>query len=222
MQYKKVLQFEMVVTLFAVFLVFFFPSFSQAAANTNVTDWIKAPDKQQDNDQPAVDTQEKESAAEGLSWWDYVRTLLAFIFVIVLLYAALKFMNKRNLKYQQNQVIQNLGGLSLGPQKSVQLVQVGDTLLVIGVGEDVQLLKEITDQQQIEKLLDSYYDKQELAATVPYIAELLGKFNKSKTPEGTEQNTESNFGEMLQNKLSNIRQQRTKEIEKWKKKENDD
>ncbi len=55
----------------------------------------------------------------------------------------LRFLNKRNQNYQQNSVIRNLGGHSVGAQKSVQLLQIGNQIYVVGVGEDVQLLKEI-------------------------------------------------------------------------------
>ena len=99
-------------------------------------------------------------------------------FVVALFYGLMKFLNKRNLNFQRNQMVQNLGGLSLGAQKSVQLLQVGKTLYLVGVGEDVQLLREITDPEEVEALLALYNDRQELAATSPYIAEVFSKFKK--------------------------------------------
>lgn len=222
---KKLLQVWMVFT-FSLVLVFVFlnPSSTYATSDTNVSDWFKNPNTEgnKDTTPPAAETDQTNSAAVGFSIWDYVKTIIALVFVVVLLYVVLKFLNKRNLKYQQNQIIQNLGGLSIGTQKSVQLLQVGDTLLLVGVGEDIQLLKEITDTGQKEKLLAIYNDRQEFAASSPYITELLGKLKKNSVTEENEGIQETLFSELLQKKLSTIKKQRSKEIEKWKQKENDD
>lgn len=223
----KSLRIGMVFALLVVLASFFIePSISYAttANNTSFADCMKNPDLEgcQDSTSPAAETEKNGSAAVGLSIWDYVKTLFALVFVVGLLYALLKFMNKRNLKYQQNQIVQNLGGLSLGAQKSVQLLQVGDALFLVGVGEDIQLLKEITDREQIEKLMAVYNDRQEFAAASPYIAELLGKLkNKSTSLKDKSTTEETVFSEVLGKKLSDMKEQRSKELEKWKQKEND-
>jgi len=225
MRQKKSLPVWMVFT-FSILLMFILinPSLVHAVDDTKVSDWVnKDSNKEgkQNGTSPAAETDQANPAAVSFSAWDYVKTIFALVFVVVLLYVVLKFLNKRNLKYQQNQIIQNLGGLSLGTQKSVQLLQVGETLLLVGVGEDIQLLMEITDNDEKEKLLTIYNDKQEFASTSPHIAELLGKFKKNSVEKQVD-TQESLFGEILQKKLSTIKKQRSKEIEKWKEKENDD
>lgn len=218
----KLLQIGMFFALIFVLVLFLLsPSMSYANANTNVSDWINNANVEGKDTLPAAETKETTSAAVGFSAWEFIKMFLALGFVIVLLYALLKFMNKRNMKYQQNQIVQNLGGLSLGVQKSVQLIQVGDALLVVGVGEDIQLLKEITDRDQIEKILDLYNDRQELAAATPYIAELVGKFKTTKANNNQSNVNDQVFSDMLQKKLATIKKQRKQEIEEWKNKEED-
>ncbi|RKD75360.1 flagellar protein FliO/FliZ [Sinobaca qinghaiensis] len=80
--------------------------------------------------------------------------ILALAAVITIMYLLLKFINKRTKKYSSNQTMQNLGGVPLGQNKSVQLVKVGERLLVVGVGESIQLLKEIEDEEERETLLE--------------------------------------------------------------------
>ena len=63
----------------------------------------------------------------------------ALIFVIAILYFLLKFVNKKNQSYQQNRIVQHLGGTSLGANRSVQIVKAGKQILILGVGEDVKL-----------------------------------------------------------------------------------
>lgn len=188
-----------------------------AASNDSVDECIKNPDSCKDNSKPAVDSKDQ-STAVGLSAGDYIRMVLALIFVIALLYGVLKFINGRNSKYQQNQLMQNLGGISLGQQKSVQLLKVGDSLYLVGVGDDVHILKEVTDNTEKEHLLSLYNDKQELSVQVPHVSELFSKF-KSRHSEKEGDSSDEGFKEEFQKRLSEIQQNRRKELEDWKQKE---
>lgn len=219
---KKSLRIAMVFALLVVLgSLFINPPISYAKSDANVTDWIQ--DGDQNSTPPAAEPDNTKSAAVRLSIWDYAKTIFALVFVVGILFAILKFLNKRNLKYQQNQIVQNLGGLSLGSQKSVQLLQIGDTLLLVGVGEDIQLLREITDPEQKEKILNLYNDRQEVAAASPYITELLGKFKKNSSSEKrSEESDKTIFSDVLEKKLSDIKKERSNELEKWKSKETDE
>ena len=52
--------------------------------------------------------------------------------------------------------MKNMGGISLGQHKSIQLVVIGESYYLIGVGDDIRLLKEITDPDEIDKLVEFY------------------------------------------------------------------
>ncbi len=92
----------------------------------------------------------------------------------------------------------------------------------MGVGEDVQLLREITDPEEVEALLALYNERQEFAATSPYIAEVLSKFKrKDSINMQNEQQKQDSFGNLFEKKLSEIKQERSDEIERWKQKEKD-
>lgn len=81
-----------------------------------------------------------------------LQLFLALGFVLFLIYMLLKFMNNRSRSFQGNRTIQTLGGTGVGQNRSVQIVRVGDRILVVGVGETVQLLQEITDPEEVERL----------------------------------------------------------------------
>ncbi len=152
--------------------------------------------------------------------WDYVKMVLALLFVIVLLYGVLRFLNSRNKSFQQNQLIQNLGGVGLGQSKSVQLLQVGDSLFLVGIGEDINLLKEITDPDEIDKLTKIYEDKQDYGKAVPYISELFGRL-KENVSDKTMKNEKKDpsFNETFQERLKEIKKDRSGVLEDWKTKE---
>ncbi|MET4559172.1 flagellar protein FliO/FliZ [Lysinibacillus parviboronicapiens] len=210
---------------FLVPFLFLYPTSASvyADSDTNSIEYcMKNPEACKDDSEPAAKEDAVVSAAGDVSTWEYIKMVLALIFVVALFYGLMKFLNKRNLTFQRNQMVQNLGGLSLGAQKSVQLLQVGKSLYLIGVGEDVQLLREITDPQEVEALLALYNERQEYAATSPYIAELFSKFKKKNTHSSTTQQNQDSFGELFEKKISEIKQERSEELEKWKQKENDE
>ncbi|MGE7089882.1 flagellar biosynthetic protein FliO [Lysinibacillus sp. NPDC048646] len=210
---------------FLVPFLFLYPISASVYANadTNSIEYcMKKPEACKDDSDPAAKEDSVVSAAGDVSTWEYIKMVLALIFVVALFYGLMKFLNKRNLTFQRNQMVQNLGGLSLGAQKSVQLLQVGKSLYLVGVGEDVQLLREIKDPQEVEALLALYNERQEYAATSPYITELFSKFKKKNTHSSTTQQNQDSFGELFEKKISEIKQERSEELEKWKQKENDD
>ena len=223
MRMLKSFRLTMIFAFLVTFLFVYLPSGSvYADSDTNVDYCIKKPEACNDKTDPAAKEDTVVSAAGDVSAWEYIKMVLALIFVVVLFYGLMKFLNKRNLTFQRNQMVQNLGGLSLGAQKSVQLLQIGKSLYLVGVGEDVQLLREITDPQEVEALLALYNEKQEFAATSPYIAEIFSKFNRKNKQNSSNAQQQDSFGELFEKKISEIKQERSEEIERWKQKENDD
>jgi len=224
MQMLKSFRLTMIFAFLVTFLFVYLPSGSvYADSDTNVDYCIKKPEACNDKTDPAAKKEDTVvSAAGDVSAWEYIKMVLALIFVVALFYALMKFLNKRNLNFQRNQLVQNLGGLSLGAQKSVQLLQVGKTLYLVGVGEDVQLLREITDPEEVATLLALYNERQELAASSPYIAEVFSKFKRKNIGSSSTEQGKDSFGELFEKKISEIKQERSEELERWKQKENDD
>lgn len=198
----------------------------QAMADTELNDsveenFIKNKDKNSDvEESPAADTT-PETAAVSVSVWDYIKMVLALLFVLALLYGVLKLVNSKNRLYQQHQLIQNLGGLSLGQQKSVQLLQVGDSLFLVGVGEDISILKEITSSEEKEKLMNFYSNKPEITTPIPYIATLLKRFKNPLSSQSVKNPKNGSFEQVFRKKLSEIKTDRSEGLRDWKKKEND-
>ena len=53
--------------------------------------------------------------------------------------------------------IRSLGGVPLGQNKSIQIVEIGHSLFVVGVGENIQLLDKIIDADEV-RISRSYYN----------------------------------------------------------------
>jgi len=206
---------ELALILLSMFLLTF-PTQMVSANSKNKT----VSDMYSDN--PELHTEDSTAVGEtavGLTAWDYIKMLIALIFVLVLLIWVLKFISKKSAHFQQNNIVRNLGGISLGSQKSVQILQIGDALYIVGVGENVELLKEINEPEEIEKLLNYYNEKQALPSSSPYITELLKKMKGQSKKSDKE--SDSDFGNMFNERLSEIHKVRRDELEKWKEKEHD-
>ena len=164
-----------------------------------------------------ADTANSNSASVSVGLWEYIKVLLSLAFVLGILIFVLRFLNKRNRNYQQNSIVRNLGGHSVGAQKSVQLLHIGNQIYIVGVGEDVQLLQVIADPQEIEQMVALYNEKYGHTSTTPYIAEIFAKF---KTKRSLKTSSED-FNDILDKRLSEIKQERSDELGKWKEKEHD-
>lgn len=198
-----------------------FTEISYAASGVMVDDCVgdKKDEACKEDTKAAVDDDE-ESAAVGVSAWEYVKIIFALIFVIALLYGVLRFLNSRNTKYQHSKMMQNLGGISLGAQKSVQIVKIGHSLYLVGVGDNVNMLKEITDDNEKETLIALYNEKQvQPIQGTP----LLGLLKKLQKPKQTEtQKEDVDFKQQFADRLEKIKQQRNEELQQLNQEERDD
>ncbi|WP_373896027.1 flagellar biosynthetic protein FliO [Virgibacillus sp. CBA3643] len=78
--------------------------------------------------------------------FNLVKMFFALLLVLALIYLLIKFLGKRNKLFHQVKALENLGGISVGQHKSIQLVRIGTKVYLIGVGENVEMLQEITDE----------------------------------------------------------------------------
>ncbi|NNV05010.1 flagella biosynthesis protein FliZ [Geobacillus sp. MMMUD3] len=133
-----------------------------AAQNPTVADCLKHPDAC-GPDVPARGSETAPApAADAVSASDVLRLIGATAFVLLLLYALLKWLGRRQLLLSNSKgVIEHLGGTSVGANRSVQLVKVGRRLLVIGVADSIQLLREIEDEEEISELLAQHRNRVE-------------------------------------------------------------
>ncbi|WAH35393.1 flagellar biosynthetic protein FliO [Alicyclobacillus dauci] len=69
--------------------------------------------------------------------------VIGLVVVILLIVLLVRFLAKRS-NVQQKGTIQVLAARQLAPNRSIQIVEVGQKRLLVGVGEDVQLIADVT------------------------------------------------------------------------------
>jgi len=132
----------------------------------------------------------------------------------------LKFVNRKNKLYDKNRLMKNMGGISLGQHKSIQLVVIGESYYLIGVGDDIRLLKEITDSDEIDKLVEFYAGdtSTEIASGMlnRILAKVAGKSKKDLNPKAEET---TDFGAVFKSQLEEMKEDRKRHISRLTEKE---
>ncbi|GMQ62763.1 flagellar biosynthetic protein FliO [Vallitalea maricola] len=108
-------------------------------------------------------------------WWQVIVLLVLFILVLVGAYYVTRVFGRFQIKKGSSQNIHQLESISVGPQKFIQLIKIGDEYILIGITKDkITFLKEI-DKDNIDL---SKYNKEKIAQVTPFNKQLekfLGK-----------------------------------------------
>ncbi|SET41351.1 flagellar protein FliO/FliZ [Salinibacillus kushneri] len=154
-----------VTSLLSVFVLMVQPNyFIYAQTDMNVDEFFeqKQNDKQIKQEENQKTTNDEESTLQkdnGSLMGNIIKMVFMLAVVLALIYFLLRFLQKRNKMFQQVRAMENLGGISLGSNKSMQMVRIGDRIFVVGVGEDISLLTEIDDEATKEDILQEDDDK---------------------------------------------------------------
>lgn len=143
-----------------------------------------------------------------------VKMAFALLLVLALIYLLLKFLRKRNKLFHQVTALENLGGISVGQNKSIQVVRIGTKVFLVGVGENVEMLQEITDEEVKHDLVK----KEENEGSPSQVSQWLPSFLQRKTNEN---NGDDGFKQLFSEELDKLKQNRKKIINRHKQKEDE-
>jgi flagellar protein FliO/FliZ len=182
--------------------------------NKSVKDCLKDPSCDGGQaDKTTNESDDEKSSQVGVTFLDFIRMIFATAFVAALIYFLLKFINKKSMSYKSSQLVENLGGTSLGANRSVQIVKAGNKLLIVGVGENIQLLKEIDDPEEYSQIIQEYNNKMEQLVQP---SDIVTKLLKRAKKDGGNQRSE--FSALLKNQLNDMASGRKKMLEEFQKK----
>lgn len=181
--------------------------FTEAEANSpNVKDCLENDDCIEDpeNDEESNELLQNESVSTSSLILDIGKMILALFLVLGLIYALLKFLSKKN-NLQSQQSLQNLGGISVGQNKSIQVIKVGTAHFLVGVGDNVELLHEITDQTLIDSLIDESSETEK-----PQINDFMSKLigNRKTKKKETQNSSDEQFKNLFTKELDELKENR--------------
>jgi len=190
------------------------PVHAEDGENESVADWLDGRNSEREKQGTASSVEmtgnaEKEAGTVGVTFGDVIRLIFSLLLVLGLLVLVLKWLQKKNGRITGS-VVHPLGGASFGQNRSVQVVRIGRKLYILGVGEEVRLLKEIEDETEITEMLQSgggEPDSKEEAGTIGrFIARLKSDFRPSPP--------KSSFKEQLEQQLQDFLKERRDSLDR--------
>ena len=133
--------------------------------------------------------EEVEPKPTAVSWWStlaYLLSLVAvFAVVVVMAYFTAKFIGGRfnaRMATGGGRILENL---PLAPNRSVCIVEIAGRVFLLGVGENISLLAEITDDNTVENLREKNQnmfsqDFGSVSDLIQKIPPIFGKGNREK------------------------------------------
>lgn len=88
-----------------------------------------------------------------------LKFIFSFAAIIILLLLCLKFLKAKSKQMTSQGPMYTMGGHSLGGNRSLQLMMIGKTLYILGVGNDVQLLRMIEPGDEQDSILQSLVEE---------------------------------------------------------------
>jgi flagellar protein FliO/FliZ len=186
-----------------------------AAENKNVADWLN--EQTEDNarvEAPANEEIETIGRSSNSNIFLLVIQLIFYTLLVVgLIYGLIKFLAVRQRKLQHHQVFQMLGGAPLGHNKSLQLVKVGGKIYLLGVADQITLVKEIEDRDEMAAIEEDVMIEESV-----FSKQLINRFTKiSRKESGAD-----SFQELFSHTIDSQKKTRQKFEEILKKQKNDE
>ncbi|MBJ9990224.1 MULTISPECIES: flagellar biosynthetic protein FliO [Paenibacillus] len=109
----------------------------------------------------------------------YVIIVLAVIIALIIL--LIRFLGRKNKTWFSSRSIRTLGAVGLGPNKSLQVIEIGSSVYLVGVGEDIRLVDKITDPDEVAVILASFEQDPAYSQNglTPLVAKLAAKLRKT-------------------------------------------
>lgn len=148
---------------------------------------------------------------------EFFKLFFSLAFILALIYLLFRFLAKKNGFIRSN-VFQVLGGIPLGQNKSVQVVEIGGKIYILGVGQDIRLIQVIEDQEDVLRITDSITTPinsndrfvewfKQLKLDTPLLKRFIKKNNNDKL------NYPDSFENLLNQKMSQLKDQRSQTLQ---------
>jgi len=144
----------------------------------------------------------------GDFYGNFIQVIVVLAVVIGLIVLTIRFLATRNKRWSGDRSLRVHAGLALGQNKSLQIIEIGDAVYIVGVGDNISVLDKIEDQERIDALISSLETKPSASAgaVVSAVAKTLARVrNRGRgAPEAESWETNEAFRDLLNQKLKGI------------------
>ncbi|MEW9697710.1 flagellar biosynthetic protein FliO [Paenibacillus sp. SI8] len=142
-----------------------------------------------------------------------LKVIFFLILIILLFFVLIKYIAKKNKGSFFGNPVRSLGGVPLGQNKSIQVVEIGHSLFVVGVGDNIQLLDKISDADEVAYISELLTSTQENGTGMVSLSKWISKLPIRKK-EIEEEEITSSFQQVFHDKLQRVTN-RNKNVEDW-------
>lgn len=141
-----------------------------------------------------------------------LNVIIVLAVIIVLIVLLIRFLGRRNQTFMSGRSIRTLGAVGLGPNKSMQVIELGNSLYLIGIGENISILDKITDPDEVAVIIAAFEDQSSNQNNflAPLISKVKIKLRGEVPSQEIELSDTSSFYETLQAKLRSAPERKEK------------
>ncbi|MFD2613015.1 flagellar biosynthetic protein FliO [Paenibacillus gansuensis] len=135
---------------------------------------------------------------------NFFRVIFVLVLIVGLIVLLIRYLGQKNRGWMVNRSIKTLGGIPLGQHKSIQLVEIGSSIYVVGVGEDIRLLEKIQDPEEVEHILSSFRNPAGFNgnAAASALSDWIGSWKRKKPQQDEE--LEASFQDVFYQKMQQL------------------
>lgn len=135
-----------------------------------------------------------------------VWVIFSLLLIIGLIIVVIKWLSRRNRAFGgTNRSLRSLGGISLGQNHSLQVVELAGRLYIVGVGENITLLDKIDDETQAEAIIEAMERQVQGGWSPGALTGLISRFRQGsgeQEPRDEQWNDASSFQNVLKDKMN--------------------
>ncbi len=152
----------------------------------------------------------------------YVIVVLAVIIGLIIL--LIRFLGSKNKSWFSNPTIRILGGVGLGPNKTLQVIEVGSSVYLIGVGENINLVDKISDPDEVISILAALQEEAAMKGNMlpPFLSKLVSKLRREQPSQEIELENGTSFHEVFDSKIRRMSNRKDKMEELLREDNNND
>lgn len=131
--------------------------------------------------------------------------MIALAIVVTLIILMLRWLSIRNQLWGGNRSMRSLGGVALGQKSSMQVVEIGGRIYIVGVAQEITLLDKLVDPEEAAALIKALDNQPKQSWSPSHLSNVVRKWrnrhNNQDDAGMQRENGVSTFEVMLRNKL---------------------
>ncbi|MCR8642180.1 flagellar biosynthetic protein FliO [Paenibacillus sp. N1-5-1-14] len=140
-----------------------------------------------------------------------MKVIGVLLLMLALFYGLMRLITRKNRMTKFGRSVRSMGGVPLGPNKSIQIVEIGHFLYIVGVGNDIRVLDKIDDPEEIAYITDVLAERT-ASPQFPSVMQWIQNLRNKNVETPSDDDVTASFQQVLAQKMKHT-QNRNKRVE---------